>query len=103
MKGETMFVASRHARVFDGVVLARMRALEELALPEDIYHEECRHAHPDREGLTNPAFALWVHAPSGQVTPLCKEHMDRWLDEGDEAGDEDPPALIPLVRRRRQL
>ena len=92
---------SWHARVFEGVRTARIRAFHEMGMPEGQYHERCRYA--DR--LNAPqcdhvAEVLWVHAPSGEISPLCRTHMEIWLDLGDEADDDDPPALIPLRDRR---
>lgn len=81
---------SAHARVFDGIRNARYRAFSSDASVPEI----C-----DLDDL--PAAALWVHAPSGKVSSLCRDCVDTWLDNGDEAGDEDPPALIPLRNRRR--
>lgn len=99
-----MLITSHTAKVFDGIVYARMRAVAESNLPENEFGEECHRAHRDPEGNrgSRPADALWVHAPSGTVTPLCKECVDFWLDNGDESGDDDPPALIPLRGRRRR-
>ena len=88
---------SAHARVFDGVRTARYRALNGPdGLPTGVT-EVCVRG---TGSGTHPADVLWVHAPSGRISPLCKEHMDQWLDDNDEAGDEDPPALIPIRNRR---
>lgn len=95
-----MNFTSAHARVFEGVRLARIRAFDEANRPEGEYSERCIYANrlraPDCDHV---ADALWVHAPSGEISPLCKTHMDRWLEDGDEVEDEDPPALIPLRKR----
>ena len=88
---------SAHARVIDGVRTARYRALNGSAALSTGVPEVCLR---DDKGGAHPADVLWVHAPSGRISPLCKEHMDQWLDNVDEAGDEDPPALIPIRNRR---
>lgn len=88
---------SAHARVFEGVRMARMRAFDEAQLPDGQYHEQCIYADRMRPpNCDHIAEFLWVHAPSGKVSPLCKTHTDHWLDDGDEVEDDDPPALIPL-------
>jgi len=83
-----MLITHQHARVYDGVTRARMMALTE---PEEL----CRCG-------KNPAAALWVHAPSGKVSPLCVEHRDEWLT-GDGSEDTEPPVLVPLrISRSRK-
>lgn len=89
-----MIITSHHARVFDGITQARMRAVVESRLPEGQYHETCVFH-------VEPAVVLWVHAGTGNISPLCQDHMNRSLDGADETGGE-PPALIPLTGRRRR-
>lgn len=76
-----MIITSEHARVYDGVTHARMLALTE---PEEL----CRCGKA-------AAVALWVHAPSGKMDPLCTEHRNEWLD-GAGSGDTQPPVVVPL-------
>lgn len=93
---------SAHARVFEGVRMARIRAFNEMQLPEDEYKERCIYA--DRlqpPQCDHVAEGLWVHAPGGGISPLCRTHLENWLECGDDVDDEDPPALIPLRNRRR--
>lgn len=84
-----MDFVTHHSRVFDGITQAKVRALVQPA-------ESCVFA---TKGCQNhPAAVFWVHE-SGSLTPLCREHMDKWLEHGDPKGN-DAGALVPMKRRR---
>lgn len=85
-----LYYQSRHARVLEGFREARIRAFDGAREFCVMSTDNC-----DR----HPAVALWVHAPSGRVSPLCAEHRDAWLADPDIAGTDDPPALVPLFPR----
>lgn len=88
-----MHHVSAHARVFDGVRTARIRAFDESLLPPDLFRQIC--------GLDDdPAVALWVHADTGHTTALCAIHLKTSLETYREEKDSAPPAVIPIRRRR---
>jgi hypothetical protein len=45
-----------------------------------------------------PAVALWVHSDTGEVSPLCNEHLRASLEEYDREAESYPPAIVPLKR-----
>lgn len=87
-----MHHVSAHARVFDGVRTARIRAFDESLLPPDLTRQICA-----QDDL--PAVALWVHA-EGHVSALCADHLKASLQTYREEKETAPPALIPIRRRR---
>lgn len=82
---------SMHARVLESVRTARVRAIGEMALPENQYKETCLFHDV-------PAAVLWVDADAGAIMPYCADHMLHRMDEYRDM-DEYPPAVIPLTRR----
>lgn len=88
-----MNFVSAHARVFDGVRSARIRAFDESLLPPDMYRTQCIFHDV-------AATALWVHADTGLTSPLCDEHLQKSLDGFRNEADTAPPAVIPVRRRR---
>lgn len=94
---------SAHARVFEGVRTARFRALTDFRTGTDGHGETCRYEkeNPGHEYCDRIAEGLWVQAPSGAVTPLCRRHLDAWsADCYRNLRDEPhPPVIVPLFRR----
>ena len=86
---------SAHARVFEGVRTARIRAFQDNLREVPDRQENC-FFHPDE-----PAVALWVHADTGAVSPVCQHHLYKSLKQHDAEPDSAPPALVPLKGRRR--
>jgi hypothetical protein len=82
---------SYHARVLEGVRTARVKAIVEMRLPRDQYEASCVHHDV-------PAVALWVHSDTGEVSPLCNEHLRASLEEYDREAESYPPAIVPLKR-----
>lgn len=83
---------SAHARVFDGVRTARIRAFDESLLPPHLTRQIC-----GQDDL--PAVALWVHA-EGHTTALCATHLKASLEAYREEKETAPPAVVPIRRRR---
>ncbi len=83
---------SAHARVFDGVRTARIRAFDESLLPPDLTRQICGQD-------DNPAVALWVHA-EGHTTALCQAHLDAALRAYRDEKETAPPVVVPIRRRR---
>lgn len=87
-----MNYVSAHARVFDGVRSARIRAFDELLLMPGMHRTPCIFHDV-------PATAVWVHADSGNTSALCDEHLKKSLETFREESDTAPPAVIPIRRR----
>jgi len=83
---------SAHARVLEGVRAARVRAITEASTSAAGYGEACVF-HPEA------AVVLWVHADTGNISPLCTDHLRRSLGRYGSEKDSYPPAIVPLVRR----
>lgn len=83
--------ASYHLRVLEGVRMARVKAIVEMRLPRDQYEAACLHHDV-------PATALWVDSDTGEVSPLCTEHLRTSLEEYDREVTSYPPAIVPLKR-----
>lgn len=94
---------SAHARVFESVRSARFRALDDFRLGPAAQGETCHYEteNPGHLYCDRTAVALWVQAPSGTTTPLCKRHLDVWMEDcyGHLKHDPDPPVVVPLYRR----
>ncbi len=84
---------SVHARVFEGVRTARVRALAESRIQNTEGKESCAF-----DGA--PAVSLWVHPDTGNISPVCRQHLTESLDGMDETIAWEPPILIPLRGRR---
>ena len=87
-----MNYVSAHARVFEGVRTARIRAYDESLIPPDMRREQCLF-HDEA------ADCLWVHADTGNISPLCVEHLRTSLKTFHGEVDSAPPAVIPIRRR----
>lgn len=87
-----MSYVSAHARVLDGVRAARVRAYDESLRPPHLGAEPCIFHDV-------PSVALWVHAISGVISPLCAEHLEGSLTTFRREDDGPPPAIVPVRRR----
>jgi hypothetical protein len=91
------------AQVFDSIRTARVRAFIDAQSPEGTYGESCS-CGQERSWFgrrrTHPADALLV-TNGGAVVAMCKDQLDRNLDARDSMNLPDPPAVVPLVNRRR--